>query len=410
MGRGLTHARFDLTEKGVAMADGPTARADVLLRAQSGRDDTAAAMRAIRRDIGPEPLALLMLFVAHGHQHDAIEVALRRDFPDTPVMGCTTAGEIGAGGYLDGHIVALGFPAAWFAAAVGSVQSLSDFVPRRAGEVVFDLRATLASQANPHGNEVVFLLADGLSLREEPLAWALSDALGQTPLVGGSAGDGLAFGQTFVLADGRFVTDAAVLAVLRTSCTVTAFRFDHLRPTDRCMVVTDADPSQRLVRQINGMPAAPEYARILGKDPAQLSPFTFAANPVVVQFGGAHHVRAIQRVEPDGTLRFFSAIDTGLVLRLAEGEDIALHLAEQMRGLVHHGQMPDILACDCVLRRLEVDARQSRRAVSDVLGAYGVTGFNTYGEQFNMVHVNQTFTGLAFYRPTVGVANVPGRA
>ena len=31
-----------------------------------------------------------------------------------------------------------------------------------------------------------------------------------------------------------------------------------------------------------------------------------------------------------------------------------------------------------------------------------MTGFNTYGEQFNMVHVNQTFTGLAFYPPDSG--------
>lgn len=385
------------------MAEKSRRRADVLIRAQSGREDTAAAMAEINAALGDAPLSLLMLFVARGHDHAVIEAALRRDFSDTQVMGCTTAGEIGAGGYLDGHIVALGFPADWFAAAVGTVAPLAEFAPRRAGELVFDLRAALTDRARPHANEVVFLLADGLSLKEEPLAWALSDALGQTPLVGGSAGDGLVFEQTFVLSEGRFITDAAVVAMLRTSCTVTAFRFDHLRPTERCMVVTDADPSQRLVRQINGMPAAPEYARILGKDPKQLSPFTFAANPVVVQFGGVHHVRAIQRVEPDGTLRFFSAIDTGLVLRLAEGADIAQHLAEQMRGLVHHGQMPDILACDCVLRRLEVDARQARRAVSDVLGAYGVTGFNTYGEQFNMVHVNQTFTGLAFYRPAAGV-------
>lgn len=32
---------------------------------------------------------------------------------------------------------------------------------------------------------------------------------------------------------------------------------------------------------IHGMPAGPEYARILGKDPQRLLPFFFTANPVV---------------------------------------------------------------------------------------------------------------------------------
>jgi hypothetical protein len=49
----------------------------------------------------------------------------------------------------------------------------------------------------------------------------------------------------------------------------------------------------------------------LGKDPAQLTPFTFAAHPVVVRIGGKHHVRAIRTVGEGGDLIFFSAIDEG---------------------------------------------------------------------------------------------------
>jgi len=30
-----------------------------------------------------------------------------------------------------------------------------------------------------------------------------------------------------------------------------------------------------------------------------------------------------------------------------------------------------------------------------LMAQYGVFGFSTYGEQFNGVHVNQTFTGVA---------------
>jgi len=371
-------------------------------RAQSVRPKTADAIAEVLIGLAPEDLALIVLFVGEGHDLRQIEHALA-DLPETVhLMGCTTAGEIGKGGYLDHSITALGLPRDLFRVAVGSVPTLSAFDPERARTMAFDLRAGLTFSTADWANEVAFLLTDGLSLMEDQLVWTLSEALGQSPLVGGSAGDGLRFGQTFVLVDRRFQTNTAALAVLRTPCTVTAFRFDHLEPTEHSMVVTNADPAQRLVLEINGMPAGPEYARILGKDPGQLSPFIFAANPVVSKVGDAHHVLAIQRVEPDGTLRFFSAIERGLVLRLAQGTDLVAHLDRALGGLSAGGVTPDILACDCILRRLEAENTQTARAVSDVLDRHGVTGFNTYGEQFNMVHVNQTFTGLAFYPPDSG--------
>ena len=37
--------------------------------------------------------------------------------------------------------------------------------------------------------------------------------------------------------------------------------------------------------------------------------------------------------------------------------------------------------------------------MSKMLARHHVLGFNTYGEQFNMLHVNQTFTGVAIYPP-----------
>ena len=370
-----------------------------ILRAQSAAQDSTQATTEILAQLAPEELALMILFVGEGHDLAQIEQALQPLARKTRIIGCTTAGEIGAGGYLEGQIVALGLPRTLFQVATGVLRDLRHFDPERARELAFDLRAEVTFSTADWANEVAFLLTDGLSLMEDQLVWALSEALGQSPLVGGSAGDGLSFGKTFVLHQGRFLTDAAVLAILRTPCRVTAFRFDHLEPTDKRMVVTDADPAKRLVRAINGMPAGPEYARILGKDPEQLSPFTFAANPVVSKIGDEHHVLAIQRVEEDGTLRFFSAIETGLVLRLAQSTDLEAHLERELSRLAPAGETPAILACDCILRRLEAEHSQSRHRISAVLDRFGVTGFNTYGEQFNLVHVNQTFTGLAFYPP-----------
>ena len=216
------------------------------------------------------------------------------------------------------------------------------------------------------------------------------------PLFGGSAGDGTRFERTFVLHDGAMRRNAAVLAFLRTDCPLRVFNLDHLRPTETRMVVTKADPAHRIVRRINAEPAAQEYARILGKDPAQLTTFTFAAHPVVVRIGGKHHVRAIQQVAPNGDLVFFSAIDEGLVLTLAEPMDMVAHLDRELAAL---GSPEAILACDCILRRLEAEEKQMTGAISALLRQHRVIGFSTYGEQLNGMHVNQTMTGVALYPP-----------
>ena len=187
--------------------------------------------------------------------------------------------------------------------------------------------------------------------------------------------------------------------LVRSDCRVRVFNLDHLVPTDRRMVVTQADPARRVVRQINAEPAAQEYARLLGKDPAQLTTFTFAAHPGVVRVGGRHHVRAIRRMEANGDLVFFSAIDEGLVLTLAEPQDMVAHLDRELARLADHGPPAAIMACDCILRRMEAQEKQMSGALSAVLRDHKVVGFSTYGEQWNSMHVNQTMTGVAIYPP-----------
>jgi hypothetical protein len=244
------------------------------------------------------------------------------------------------------------------------------------------------------------LLVDGMSKQEEVVVSSLNRFLDPIPLFGGSAGDGLNFGHTWVFANGGFHEDAAILAVFHTTCPFKVFKLDHFHPTDRKMVVTEADPNARLVMEINAEAAAPAYARMVGLEAQELSPLIFAAYPVVVKIGGEYHVRAIQKVEDDGSLRFYCGIDEGLVLTVAKGEDIALNLANNL-DILHKqlGNVDMILGFDCILRRLEAEQKQQMREVSAVLRKNKVVGFSTYGEQFRSMHVNQTFTGVAIGSP-----------
>lgn len=355
------------------------------------------AISELRDLFGEDPCALVVVFASPDADLDAVAAAGIELFPGTPVVGCTTAGEIASSGYAEHEIVVVGFRASHFRAKAAIISDLAALDPEAAAAQAVRLRAELGAEEPGWRWEFAFLLIDGLSRREDQLVSALRLGLGTIPLFGGSAGDGLDFRQTFVLADGVFRSDAAVLVLLRTRCRIEVFKFDNLEPVPIKMIVTDAEPERRIVRELNAAPAAQEYARLIGRDPDNLSPFTFASHPVVVRIGGQHHVRAIQKVEPNGDLVFFSAIDEGLVLTLAEPTPIAQHLEQALGELGRRGRPEAILACDCILRRLAVEQVQGIREVSRILSDHHVIGFSTYGEQFNSVHVNQTMTGVAIY-------------
>lgn len=358
----------------------------------------AGAGRALVDALGPGPFSCIMLFASPEADLDAL---LSEPGFGAPVIGCTTAGEISDEGYSEGGIVALGLPTEYFDTELVFVPSLAPLDHDRTIGQLIRARANLAARNPEWEHEFAFLMVDGLSTREDDLTATLASGLGPVPLFGGSAADGTRFAQTFILHAGRRHRNAAVLAMVRSRCRVRVFNLDHLVPTDTRMVVTEADPAHRTVRKINAEPAAREYARLLGKDPGQLDSFTFAAHPVVVRVGGRHHVRAIQQVAPNGDLVFFSAIDEGLVLTLAEPQDMVTHLERELASLSTGTPPEAILACDCILRRMEALEKQKYGAVSTILRENRVFGFSTYGEQLNSMHVNQTMTGVAIYPPGV---------
>jgi hypothetical protein len=174
------------------------------------------------------------------------------------------------------------------------------------------------------------------------------------------------------------------------------FKTQHFVATDKRLVVTEADSATRIVTEINGLPAAPEYARILGIDLRDLVPKRFAAWPVVVLIDGTNYVRSIQKVNSDNSLTFFCAIENGLVLRVASGVDLVANLEEVFRqARAEIGTPQFVLGCDCILRKMEIVQSSLTDRVGHVFLQNNTVGFNTYGEQFHGVHINQTLVGIA---------------
>ncbi|OAF06833.1 FIST N-terminal domain-containing protein [Bradyrhizobium neotropicale] len=349
-----------------------------------------------------DDLALILVFLSpHYDPHHFIADITRR-FDETPVCGCTTAGELAPDGWDENSVVALAFSRGDFSAVVRPILNLDSFRVEDGRRIGGELRHELlrATPQVDRGSPFGLVLIDGLCRREEAVMSAVYASLDDIPIVGGSAGDGMRFEKTWVFFEGKAYTNAALLILLNTSLPFRVFKCDNFEPMPQKMVVTEADIESRTVKELNAEPAAEEYSRMVGiMDDAKLDPFSFASHPVLVRVGGSYYARSIQRVEPDGSLHFFCAIDEGMVLTAATSRSLVgstRELFAQTQDQI--GDVSLYIGFECLLRRLDAEQHQLARDMSELYRENRVIGFHTYGEQFGSMHVNQTFTGVAIGR------------
>ena len=357
----------------------------------SAKEDSGTAAADIAEQIGQGDSKLNIIFFTDHYARDEFGHALAARLSG-PVIGCSTAGQLGASGYQLSGISGISLAGDCIEAVsylISPLSTITDQVQSIAANVHQRMEATSWAAFG-------FLLIDGLSMREEAIAAALYRALGNVPIIGGSAGDMLQFQETFVYHQGRLLRNAAVFTLILTSLPFMTFKHQHFHPTATRLVITEADPEQRIVHEINGIRAVDGYADAISVKVDELDAAMFSRHPLMFKFMDDYYVRSIAGVEPDGSLRFYCAIEKGLVLTVGEG---GLHEDALERDIMNIrekiGEPAVILGCDCILRRLEMENLGIAGKIGQLLGRYNIFGFSTYGEQFNSTHVNQTFTGVA---------------
>ncbi len=362
--------------------------------AVTGSVGSAAA--EISADFLPLSPALVLVFAPEGATLPALTGRLKEAFgPGCHVVGCSSAGGFAFSGYRDDSIVAIAFPAAGFRA---DVLWLRDLRQHMALDWIRSLRRLAADfgASAPGWSRFGLLMIDGLCRREEVVAATVDAALGDLPVLGGSAGDGLRFGRTHLALDGVSHEESAIFCLVASAFPVEEVVFDHFIPASERMVVTEALPDERVILTINAEPAAEEYARLIGLAEDALGPRAFAAHPLLMRQAGRHVVRAIQTVTPERGLSLMSSVETGTTMTLGRAENPTEGLAARMSEL---GRTALILGFDCILRRIALEQAGLADSVGRIYREHRVAGFNTYGEQHGGLHVNQTFVGLAFLEP-----------
>lgn len=366
----------------------------------TGSPDVEAFVQAVAEEVRAGQAGFGLFFFSQSlfAAADLVE-ELDRRIAGLHYCGCSTAGEITPGGLEEGHAVAILFPAASFSVAYSMVRNLSSTGLDSVSGEVEQLRRAITERTGRRrpGNVFALSLIDGLSYAEEAVTSAIYLGLDDIPLIGGSAGDDLKFKSTTLIANGRVESDSAIILLVATDVPFHVFKTDNFVATDQKLVVTASDPDHRLVYEFNADPAAAEYAAAVGLAPDELTALSFASYPVVLRVGGEYFCRSIQKTNEDGSLSFFCAIDDGIVLSLAQATDMVVSTNTALKEAESRlGGIDMILGFDCVLRRLDAQNRQVTREMSELYRANKVIGFGTYGEQYRSMHLNQTFTGIAF--------------
>jgi len=371
--------------------------------AASAQASTRAAVDELRTRLGTADFQHIIAFFAIEHDAQELVGALSETFSGVPVSGCSTAGEIGPSGMMQGGVLLIAFPREGFRVYSDVIPDIDRFGVERATETVRRLKGQVCPQSDRQHKRNVFalLLVDGLSNVEETIVAAIHWAIDDIQLIGGSAADGLEFRNTTLIHNGRVLQRAAILMMVESDFPFRVFKTQNFEPTPIKLVVTAADTENRIVHELNAEPAAREYASAIGLLPDDLGPFSFASYPLVVKVGGDYYCRSIRNMNADGSLSFFCAIDEGLVFTVARPQDMLDSTARMLEDLdTKLGGIDLVVGFDCILRRLDAETRQIRHQMDDLYKKYSVAGFHTYGEQFNAMHLNQTLTGIAFGQRT----------
>ena len=360
--------------------------------ARSNRAEAEGAVAELVAGISPTSDSTTFVFCSPTYDPRRLSKALATQLPGR-VLGCTSSGQFGPGGFQLGGLSAISFQDPRIKITPFLVKPLAD-CRQRAAEVAQQVQNL--KSLGPSAHLFGFLLVDGLSRMEERVTSAFYQALGNVPLVGGSAGDELVFQETRIYWEGEFVADAAVLSIFETTLPFKTFRFQHFAPSMKRLVVTAATPDQRIIQEFDGVPAVEAYAQKVGCAVTDLNGRIFSRNPLMLRIGDDYFVRSIQRANPDGSLSLFCAIEEGLVLSIGFPVDSLGTMLEAFDDASRAvGPTSVILGCDCVLRRLQFEDEGVREVIGKFMSDNQVCGFSTYGEQYNGMHLNQTFTGIA---------------
>jgi len=351
--------------------------------------NAVADIRAQLKGIDPK---LIVFFASSTFAPDEIAERMEAAFPSAETFGCSTAGEIVSGKMLTKSIVAMAFnKQAVKDCKVEVIENLNKESSQAFNAFQRHFKKTM-KKMDPK-QYVGIILTDGLSGKEELIMDKIGDLTNVT-FIGGSAGDDLKFENTYVYANGKSYSNAAVLVVMKPANEFSFIKTQSFCELPQKLVVTKANEFTREVFEFNDKPAAVAYAEALGTS-VEEAKTRFMHNPVGLVFEGEPFVRSPQQITGE-SMHFYCSVKEGMELSLLEATDIIASTKQALDDAQKElGGISGIINFNCILRTLELGQKGLTEDYGNLFELAPTVGFSTYGEQY-IGHVNQTATMLVF--------------
>ena len=323
--------------------------------AQGAADDLFRQLRG-----NPDSYNAVIFMAAIKYDFAALSIAIKEKFPNSEVIGASTAGEIDTNGFQNDSVV---------------LTTMSDSRTRVKGVLVEN------GSKYPVGSK-----AD--------IEAALRSA-------GISCGDPSSHQSAFAVAfiNGVFNAEETILSAflfVKTPCKFDIRQEDIFNPTGKTIYVTRSDTINRTIYSLNGQRAKSVYAQQLGVSESQAEGMTFE-NPFGRHINGSIHIAALAGFAPDGSCSLFARVVPNSTLEMMHIGDPEKKCDETCSGIKAAIPSPKFtLLMTCITRTMAFD----RMGIADsIIRKYRQTfptfcGFSCYGEQIGRVHCNQTLVSL----------------
>lgn len=301
---------------------------------------------------------------------------------DENVVLCSTAGEYTAKGYTNGVIT--GFE---YEKAEGNIVEIL-YPPVKSIEQIRKAYEKVKSNRNAF----MLLLCDGLTGVEESIITTLYFMEDDFKIIGGSAGDGCSFKETMIFIGGKRVNSAAIF--FDTQKKTKIIKENIYVQCGKKLLVTDADPINRIIKTFNGRPASSEYARVLGVSEDELSKH-FENNPLGKMYKDDIYIASPMKINSDKSITFYCQVIPNTFVQVLKPVDPIEKLKVTLKSLEFRPQF--VYAVNCILRSLKFNKEDIWSKFDKELIGFcdNTTGFVSYGEQYHKHHVNQTMVILA---------------
>ena len=344
-----------------------------------------AALAAQIRETVAKPHALIV-FASPSYDHAVLLGALSDAFPESLLLGSSSAGEFTRSSFGDDTVCALALHSDEMRFAVGVGRDLATSPAGAAAQIL----SAFQGRDEPVLHRAAMVLTDALAGRGPDLIGELVLATkAQYAFFGGGAGDNGHFVRTVVFHGREVLSDAAVALEILSPRPLGIGIGHGWEPAAAAMRVTAAE-GRRLL-SLNGLPAADafeDHAANTGQafDPENALPF-FLHNILGIEGPSGYELRAPMSVDIDGAVHCAAEIPTGSRVRImrstAEASRVAAERATDAALAKLGDQAPGVaLFFDCAATRFRVGDQYTLEleAVRNRLQSLPMAGCITYGQ------------------------------